>query len=75
MNTQLLEQAKQLSIEDQLELIEALWDSIAEHDAVPPLTDAQVAELDRRIAEHEANPGDIVPWDEVKASALARIGQ
>ncbi len=75
MNTQLLERVKQLSIEDQLELIEALWDSIAEHDAVPPLTDAQVAELDRRIAEHEANPDDVVPWDEVKASALAQIGQ
>lgn len=75
MNTQILEQAKQLSIEEQLELVEALWDSIAEHDAVPPITDDQRAELDRRIADHEANPDDVVPWDEVKASALARIGQ
>lgn len=73
MNAQLLSQAQQLSVEDQLELVEALWDSIAERNAVPGPTDAQKAELDRRLAEHEANPEDVVPWSEVKASALAQI--
>lgn len=75
MNTRLLDQARQLSLEEQIELVEALWDSIAECNAVPPLTDAQKAELDRRISDHETNPDDVVPWDEVKASALARIGR
>lgn len=75
MNSHLLEQARQLSLEEQLELVEALWDSIAERHAVPPLTDAQKAELERRIADHETNPDDVVPWEEVKASALARIGR
>jgi len=28
-------------------------------------------ELDRRLAEHDANPNDAVPWSEVKALALA----
>ena len=27
----------------------------------------------RRLADHEANPGDVVPWEQVKAEALARF--
>lgn len=73
MNRHLLEQARQLSVEEQLELVEALWDNIVEWSAVPLLTDAQKVELDRRLAEYDANPDDVVPWSEVKASALARI--
>jgi putative addiction module component (TIGR02574 family) len=75
MNTHLLDQARQLSLEEQLQLVEALWDSIAERNAVPPPTDAQRAELDRRLADDEANPDDVVSWSDVKASALARIGR
>jgi putative addiction module component (TIGR02574 family) len=75
MNTQLLDQARKLSVDEQIELVEALWDNIVERNAVPPLTEAQMAELDRRVAEHEANPNDVVSWDEVKAEALKRIGK
>lgn len=75
MNTHLLDQARQLSVEEQLELVEALWDDIAKRHAVPPPTGAQMAELDRRLVDHEANPGDVVPWSEVKAAALANIGR
>jgi putative addiction module component (TIGR02574 family) len=75
MNMQLLSQARQLSVKEQLELVEALWDGIAKHNAVPAPTDAQKTELDRRLAEHETNPEDVVPWGEVKASALAHIGK
>jgi Putative addiction module component len=38
-------------------------------------TDAHRAELDRRLVDHAANPDDVVPWDEVKDSALTRIGR
>ena len=75
MNTKILEQAKELSVEEQIELVEALWDSISERGGVPPLTDAQRTELDRRIADLEKNPEDVVSWDEVKDLALARIGR
>ncbi|WP_295389037.1 addiction module protein [uncultured Thiodictyon sp.] len=75
MNTQLLDQARRLSVEDQLALVEALWDEIANRNAIPPPTDAQIAELDRRLTDHEANPDDVVPWSEVKAAALAHIGR
>lgn len=73
MNTRLLDEVRQLSVEDQLELVEALWDEITKHNAVPPPTAAQKAELDRRVADQEAHSDDVVSWDEVKASARDRI--
>jgi putative addiction module component (TIGR02574 family) len=62
-----------LSVEERLALVEDLWDSIAEENAVTSLTDAQRAELDRRLADHEANPNDVVPWEDVKTSITARL--
>jgi putative addiction module component (TIGR02574 family) len=75
MNTSLFDQVRKLPLEEQLELVEALWDSIGDRNAVPGPTDAQKAELDRRLADHAANPEDVVPWDEVKDSALTRIAR
>ena len=62
-----------LGIEQRLALVEELWDSIAADSAAIPLTDAQRAELDGRVADHEANPDDVVPWEEVKASITERL--
>jgi putative addiction module component (TIGR02574 family) len=61
-----------LSVADRLNLVEELWDSIA---AATPLTDAQRAELDRRLADHEANPDDVVSWEEVQSSITARLNR
>jgi len=63
----------QLSVEERLALVQELWDSIAESTGALPLTEAQQAELDRRLAEHEAHPDDVVPWEDVKASIEARL--
>lgn len=73
MNAQLLQQASTLDIDEQIELVEAMWDSIVSRGAAPALTEAQKTELDRRLADHLANPDDVVPWSEVKADALANI--
>ena len=59
-----------LSVEERLALVEELRDSIAE---ATPLTEAQRAELDRRLAEHEARPDDVIPWESIKASIAARL--
>ena len=61
-----------LSVEERLALVEELWDSIAENSAVP-LTEAQRAELDRRVADHEAHPDEVVSWEDVKASIASRL--
>jgi putative addiction module component (TIGR02574 family) len=60
---QLAEIAK-LSVEERIQLVQAIWDTIPE-DALPPLSDAMKAELDARIAEMAANPDDEFSWDEV----------
>ncbi len=62
-----------LGIDERLTLVEDLWDSIAAESTAVPLTEAQRAELDRRIAEHEANPDDVVPWEEASASIAERL--
>jgi putative addiction module component (TIGR02574 family) len=54
-----------LTPEERLSLLEELWDSlVATPDAVP-LTDAQRAELDRRLDELDAEGPVGIPWDEV----------
>ena len=75
MNTQLLSQARQLSVQDQLELVEALWEGIAGQGDVPSPNEAQKAELDRRVSELNSNPNDVIAWSDVKLAALAHIGQ
>ena len=75
MNTDLLEQARSLGVQEQIELVDAIWSGIVDRGAVPPPTNAQINELDDRLADHLANPDDVVPWNEVKASASARTRQ
>jgi len=66
-----------LSIEERLQLVGDIWDSIADAaNASPdvlPLTDAQKAELDRRIADADADPSSLIPMDEVLDRVRARI--
>ena len=62
-----------MSVEDRIALATAIWDSIAAEPHPPLLTEAQRRELDRRLADHAANPDDVVPWEQVKAEALARF--
>jgi len=62
-----------LGFDERLALVEELWDSIAADSAAIPLTEAQREELDKRIADHEANPDDVVSWEDVKASIANRL--
>ncbi len=73
MKNDLLQQVSELTVDDQLALVEAIWDGIVRSVAAPGLTDAQKAELDKLLAEHEANPGDVLTWDEVEAAANLRM--
>jgi putative addiction module component (TIGR02574 family) len=57
-----------LGLEERLSLVEELWDSIAADSEAVPLTGPQRIELDRRVADHEADPTDVTSWDEVRSS-------
>jgi putative addiction module component (TIGR02574 family) len=48
-------------------LAEDLWDSVASHPDVVPVTDEQRQELDRRLESFRQNPSNVVDWDAVKA--------
>lgn len=56
-----------------------LWESLdeADREAAFPLTEAQAAELDRRVAEMDRDGGAGQPWDEVLEGirAEARLRQ
>ena len=69
----LLSEAKQLSVEDRLRLIEALWDLVPP-DADIPLHEEWAAELERRVAAIEDGTSITVPWTSTLNAALARIG-
>jgi putative addiction module component (TIGR02574 family) len=62
----LLKELMELSVEERLELVQDLWDSIAPQD-LPPPSEEQMAEMDRRLVEHEKDPSRASPWEEVKA--------
>ncbi len=70
---------KRLTVADTLEmppderiaLFEAIWDSIAEKPDSVPVSEAQRAELRRRLAVHEQDPVT-TDWASVKKRILAR---
>ena len=64
-----------LDVNDRLALVEEIWASICADTREFPLTQSQRAELDRRVADDDEFPDDVVPWDEVNASVRARLGR
>lgn len=72
-----LEEVESWSVEDRLRLMERIWDGMLGPDRGDEtgLTEAQRAEIDRRLADDDANPDDTVTWQEVKAEALKRAGR
>ncbi len=63
----IISEAITLPVSDRLEVIEQLWDSLADTPEAVELTDDQRRELAQRIAEMDANPDDGVPWEQVRA--------
>lgn len=63
------------SAEDRLQLMEQIWDGLLNQGYEPGLTEEQMAEIDRRIAEDEATPDDVVSWDMVRSEVLKRAGR
>ncbi|MGC2401452.1 MAG: addiction module protein, partial [Acidobacteriaceae bacterium] len=59
-----------LSPPERLALIAQLWDSLEEHQL--PLTDAQRAELERRMASLEQDRNEGVTWAALKAELEQR---
>lgn len=71
-------EALKLPAGERIRLAQQLWDSIVpEAETAPdllPLSEEQIQELERRLAEHERDPSSAVPWADVRARLRARFG-
>ena len=65
MSTQLID-ILQMSVAERIQLAEDIWDSIAAVPEALPLTDAERQELDRRLEAYAQNPGEGIPWNEIR---------
>lgn len=65
---------RHLSVAERLQLVEDLWDSIAQEADTEtlPLTTEERQLLDKRLAEYERDPDGGSSWEEVKARILKR---
>ena len=71
MSSNLTEEAKKLSIAERINLVEEIWDSIAEENGCFELSEAQKQELDRRLESFRANPSQGRTWEEIKSEFLS----
>jgi putative addiction module component (TIGR02574 family) len=67
-----------LPIPERLQLVEDIWDSIAQEANVRPdllpLSEAQRAELARRLTDADAHPDDRISWEQVREELSRRGG-
>ncbi len=66
MTNALREELFSLSAAERLELVEELWDSIGDADDALALTNEQREDLERRLAEADADPTGGSSWEEVR---------
>lgn len=68
MAPDVMEVLLKLRSQERADLAMALWESLddADREASVDLTPALAAELDRRFAEHLADPSSGIPWEEVR---------
>lgn len=64
IDSNLISRVKELTPAERLEFIEAIWETMGGDNA--PVSDAEQALLDARIADAETNPADESPWSDVR---------
>jgi putative addiction module component (TIGR02574 family) len=67
MKQDLVAEILELPLDERVRLVEAIWDSISAFPEAIPLTSWQREELDRRLAEYDADPDSGVTMEEVFA--------
>ena len=67
-----IDELRALSVDDRLRVVEAVWDSLPE-DVAGPTSPQQRAELNRRLDAYEANPQNVLAWDQVLERLRGRL--
>ncbi len=73
MSSNLAEKARKLSISERINLVQEIWNSIAEDNGCFELTEPQKQELDRRLASLQIDPSQGRTWNEIKAAISCRF--
>ncbi len=78
MNRAIMDELMQLSPAERLDIAEKLWESVDPNDPnivddLAPLSEEQMQEVRKRIAEHERDRGSAIPWDEVRTRLWSRL--
>jgi putative addiction module component (TIGR02574 family) len=53
-------------------LVTELWDDLAAHPTEVPVSPAQIAELDQRMADYRRDPTQITTWEAIQQRILGR---
>lgn len=56
-----------LTTPEKILLVEDLWDSIAAEAAAVPVPASHMAEIDRRLKRHAAQPGELLSLEDLQA--------
>ncbi|MGH9623584.1 MAG: addiction module protein [Bryobacteraceae bacterium] len=71
--SQTIQDFRNLSVAERIQLVEDIWDSIAiEGSEAVQLSEAQRQELQRRVQAHDADPSSAVSWEQVRAELIQR---
>lgn len=65
MNTQVAE-ILQLSVAERVQIVEDIWDSIGNTPEELPVSEAEKAELDKRLENYRQNPNEGIEWETLK---------
>ncbi len=61
-----------LSVEEKVNVIEAIWNSIDENSL--PVTDEELTIARERYEEYLKNPGDLIPWEQARKRLMDKYG-
>ncbi len=61
-----------LSVDEQGEYVQDLWDWISARPEDIPVADWQKELIEERLSEHEAHPEAAIPWTEVRSRLLEK---
>lgn len=65
MTTSQINEILKMNINERINLVELIWESISSTPEKIELTELQKKELDQRLMEYYENPDDGISWDEL----------
>ena len=63
----------ELSVDEQVDYVQSLWDRIAAHPETVPVPDWHRQVIAERVAAYENNPTEGKPWEEVRDELLREL--